>query len=255
MPDLNQWERHILDTYFKRKEPTLTTWFESFSGARDKLIIHIPARSGSSRIKNKNIRMLGNLPLLAYTIVMAKALPVDRVIINTDSPLYAETAVEYGAEAPFLRPAELADDKCPPGLALFYAERFMVDEGYPVKTIIDMYPTTPFRNLQTLRGYVETTRQCGYCCTVTALKARPHDLFVDGKRIDHQNNVRHENSILHKFHSLYLAQSLNPNERLWYEYPVIRHPLELIDIDTESDFRLAEAAIDAGLYDFGIKMY
>ena len=72
----------------------------------------IPARSGSKGIKNKNLKKLGNHPLLAYSIAAAKlAVKIDRVIVSTDSEIYADVAISYGAEVPFLRPKDLSKDK------------------------------------------------------------------------------------------------------------------------------------------------
>jgi len=71
----------------------------------------IPARSGSKGVKNKNIRLLNGFPMIAYTIAAAKlSQNIDRVIVSTDSEEYAEIARKYGAETPFLRPAEISGD-------------------------------------------------------------------------------------------------------------------------------------------------
>ena len=71
----------------------------------------IPARSGSKSIIDKNLLPLGGHPLLAYSIALAKTTSgIDRVIVSTDSEDYAQIAVKYGAEVPFLRPSELSQD-------------------------------------------------------------------------------------------------------------------------------------------------
>ena len=73
-------------------------------------VAFIPARQGSKRVPGKNIRALGGHPLIAYTIVPALESGVfERVIVSTDSSTLAEAAREAGAEAPFIRPAALAD--------------------------------------------------------------------------------------------------------------------------------------------------
>ena len=74
----------------------------------------IPARSGSKGVPGKNIRLLGGRPLMAYSIQAGLlAGNIDRVIVSTDSELYAGIAKECGAEVPFLRPIELAQDDTP----------------------------------------------------------------------------------------------------------------------------------------------
>lgn len=72
----------------------------------------IPARSGSKGVKDKNIRPLNGFPMIAYTIAAAKlSKNIDRAIVSTDSEKYAEIAKQYGAETPFLRPAEISGDR------------------------------------------------------------------------------------------------------------------------------------------------
>lgn len=73
----------------------------------------IPARSGSKGLPHKNIRLFAGRPLLAWTILAAqKSSIVDEVFVSTDDARYAETAAQYGANVPFLRPPELSGDKC-----------------------------------------------------------------------------------------------------------------------------------------------
>ena len=71
----------------------------------------IPARSGSQSIKHKNISKIHGHPLLAYSIAAARLCPeIDRVFVSTDSKIYSKVAEDYGAECPFLRPKEFAED-------------------------------------------------------------------------------------------------------------------------------------------------
>src|SRR3989338_4418415 len=72
----------------------------------------IPARGGSKRLPDKNIRPLAGKPLLGHAIALARrCAAVDRIIVDTDSPHIAAVARRYGAETPFLRPARLATDR------------------------------------------------------------------------------------------------------------------------------------------------
>ncbi|HSI84380.1 MAG TPA: acylneuraminate cytidylyltransferase family protein [Candidatus Methylacidiphilales bacterium] len=80
------------------------------------------ARGGSKGIPRKNLQDLGGLPLIAHAIRCGQALSdVEKVILSTDDEEIAETARQYGAEVPFLRPAELAGDKAPERLAWQHA--------------------------------------------------------------------------------------------------------------------------------------
>ena len=82
-----------------------------------KNIAVIPARSGSKRVINKNIREMCGRPLIAYTIEAAKKCGLfSRIVVSTDSEEIATTSKEYGAEVPFLREKSLADDYCPVSL-------------------------------------------------------------------------------------------------------------------------------------------
>jgi hypothetical protein len=79
-----------------------------------KTVALIPARSGSKRVKAKNIRVLNGHPLLAYTLNAAQSSGVfDAVVVSTDSEVVAEVARHYGGEVPFLRPAAFAGDLSP----------------------------------------------------------------------------------------------------------------------------------------------
>ena len=82
----------------------------------------IPARSGSKRVPDKNARVLGGHPLMAYTIEAARASGVfDTVVCSTDTGRLARIAYHYGAEIPFLRPAEFASSTSPDRLAVTHS--------------------------------------------------------------------------------------------------------------------------------------
>jgi len=77
----------------------------------NKILAIIPARSGSKGVPNKNIALLSDHPLLSYSIASGLASKViDRVIVSTDSPEYRAIALKYGAEVPFMRPTQFAQD-------------------------------------------------------------------------------------------------------------------------------------------------
>ena len=77
-----------------------------------KIIAVIPARGGSKRIKNKNIKLFFGKPMIAWTIIAAKKAKVfKRILVSTDNIKIAKIAKKYGAEVPFLRPKKLAGDK------------------------------------------------------------------------------------------------------------------------------------------------
>ncbi len=108
----------------------------------------IPARGGSKGLPGKNIRPLGGHPLIAWAIAVAKAAPsVDRVFCSTDSAEIAAVARAYGAEVPFLRPAELAGDFSTDLEVFDHFLRWLDEnEGATPELVVQLRPTTPFRD-------------------------------------------------------------------------------------------------------------
>jgi len=105
-------------------------------------VIH--ARGGSKRIPLKNIKPLAGRPLISYMVEAAmESRLLDRLIVSTDHPDIARIAREYGAEVPFMRPADLAEDVASE-LVTQHAVRFVEAQGYPVRIVLTMQPTTPF---------------------------------------------------------------------------------------------------------------
>jgi CMP-N,N'-diacetyllegionaminic acid synthase len=112
----------------------------------------IPARAGSKRVEDKNIRPLARHPLIAYTIAAALQSKIfSDVIISTDSQQYAEIARYYGAEVPFLRPTELAGDVSPDIEWLEYTLRKLQEKGREYNCFSILRPTSPFRLPETIR--------------------------------------------------------------------------------------------------------
>ena len=107
----------------------------------------IPARGGSKGIPRKNIRNFAGYPLLAWSIAAAKqSKSVTRIIVSTDDEEIAAIAREWGAETPFLRPAELAHDKTTDLPVFEHALKWMQEmEGYRPEIMVQLRPTSPIR--------------------------------------------------------------------------------------------------------------
>ena len=115
-----------------------------------RLVGFIPARGGSKRVPGKNLRPLAGLPLIAHSVLPAVASGIfERVIVSTDCADTAAAAVRYGAEAPFLRPAELAGDRSPDIDWVLHAIRFLGEGSLDAFAIVR--PTSPFRTEDTFR--------------------------------------------------------------------------------------------------------
>ncbi|MGE3910117.1 MAG: acylneuraminate cytidylyltransferase family protein [Chloroflexota bacterium] len=112
----------------------------------------IPARAGSKRVKNKNIKPLAGHPVLAYAVASAVESGIfGEVIVSTDSEQFAEIARHYGASVPFLRPAEYAGDRSPDIEWIEYTLGRLRDEGRDYDCFAILRPTSPFRKAETIR--------------------------------------------------------------------------------------------------------
>ena len=107
----------------------------------------VPARGGSKGIPGKNIRLLAGKPLISYTIEAARqSRLLSRVIATTDSPAIAEIARTSGAEIPFLRPAEFAQDETPMAATVRHTLDWLGEhEAYHPEIVVLLQPTAPLR--------------------------------------------------------------------------------------------------------------
>lgn len=109
----------------------------------------IPARGGSKSIPRKNIRLFAGHPLIAYSIAAGLAAKtIARVIVSTDDEEIAMVSRRYGAETPFLRPAEISQDQTPDLPVFQHALRWLAEhEGYKPEIVVQLRPTSPFRRV------------------------------------------------------------------------------------------------------------
>jgi len=115
--------------------------------ATPQVLALIPARGGSKGIPRKNIRPFAGHPLIAYSIAAGlQAETVTRVIVSTDDAQIAEVARQYGAEVPFLRPPELAQDETTDLPVFEHALRWLAEhEGFKPDIVVQLRPTSPVR--------------------------------------------------------------------------------------------------------------
>jgi pseudaminic acid cytidylyltransferase len=111
----------------------------------NKVIAIIPARGGSKRISNKNIKSFAGKPIISYSIKAAQETNLfDRLIVSTDSKEIAEVAKFYGAEVPFIRPDELADDFTATVPVLLHALNWLNQHDSTTNYFCCIYATAPF---------------------------------------------------------------------------------------------------------------
>ncbi len=119
----------------------------------------IPARGGSQRIPYKNIRLFCGQPILAYSVTAARDSGCfDKIIVSTDDPAIADTAITAGAEVPFTRPAELADEFSGTNAVTAHAIRWYHEQGQPVEYACCLYATAPFLQAETIREGLKVLR-------------------------------------------------------------------------------------------------
>ena len=117
----------------------------------------IPARSGSTRVPGKNIRVLGQHPLIAYTVAAARASGVfGAVVVSTNDKSIANIARHYGAEVPFLRPEPMAGATSPDIEWVEHALQQLTDTGRAFDCFAILRPTSPFRTGETIVRAWET---------------------------------------------------------------------------------------------------
>jgi CMP-N-acetylneuraminic acid synthetase len=147
-----------------------------------KILAVIPARSGSKSVKNKNIRMINGKPMLAYSIEHAqKSRYINRIIVTTDSEEYAAIAREYGAETPFIRPAEYATDTSLDIDVFRHALGWLKEnEAYEPDIVVQLRPTDPFRNSEDIDRMIEIMLEDETVDAVRSIKENdvvPHKMW------------------------------------------------------------------------------
>ena len=152
----------------------------------DSLIL-IPARSGSSRVKDKNIRLLGGKPLMAHTIESAIKSNVGPVFVSTDSVEYKNIAESYGATVPYLRPKYLSTATAKSSWLIihflyWYSKRI---DALP-KYIVFLPPTNPFLESYTINNMLSLiNRQKYFNSIISYVKPKTHPfriITIDSKK-------------------------------------------------------------------------
>lgn len=225
------------------------------------IVAIIPARAGSKRIPNKNIREIDGKPLIAYTIEEAKKSKLlDRIIVSTDSEKIAGIARKYGAEVPFIRPSELATDTAPTSLALIHAVDYLEKtENYPVDVVVILQPNCPLRTAGQIDEGIKKLLELDADSLVGLKKADPPwwlfrtrgdkvELFLKDDKIDFYTRsqdfppVYLISGALHITRKEWLMKTGKPFNLENCGY-IIMDKESSVDIDEMADFMLAEQII------------
>lgn len=127
-----------------------------------KILAIIPARGGSRGIKDKNIYIVNNKPLIAYTIEAARnSKYIDKVIVSTDSEKIAAISNKYGAETPFLRPSHLSGDTAKTIDAVLHAKNCLEEKGEYFDICVLLQATSPLRDENDVDEAIEYFERVG----------------------------------------------------------------------------------------------
>jgi N-acylneuraminate cytidylyltransferase len=229
----------------------------------------IPARGGSKGLPGKNIRGFMGLPLIAHTIRFAAMVPqIARCIVSTDSQEIADVARQHGAEVPFLRPAELAQDDSPMWPVLQHALREMEQrDRRRYESVLLLDPTSPGRLpedvAQALRMLEEDAKAVGVVA-VSEPHFNPRWVCVEERngylahafesrsytRRQEVPTVYRVNALLYLWRRQHVAESPEPQ---WDEAPhrmMVVPEERAVHIDELHDFELGEILVKQGLVRF-----
>ena len=214
----------------------------------------IPARGGSKRIPLKNIREFCGKPIIAYSIEAALSSNLfDKVMVSTDSPEIAAVSVEYGAEVPFFRSEKNSNDFATTSDVL----EEVVDQynlyGVYFNTICCIYPTAPFVSPSLLKKAMELYIRKKASCVVPIVKYSfpPQRAFIiEGENVYFQYpeySKTRSQDLKPLYHDCGQFYILRVDSLLEYHsivppntFPVILSENEVQDIDTLSDWKVAE---------------
>ena len=220
----------------------------------------ITARGGSKGVPMKNLAPLAGRPLIAWTIEAAlNSSSLDRVVVSTDDVRIADVAREWGAEVPFLRPAELAQDDSPHVDVVLHAIHWLSDrEGNQPGRVVLLQPTSPLRSAADIDGAVNLALREDADAVVSVVESHVHPYLTHRmtERGILQPFVRCDVAyprrqdlppayfvngavFVNRRTSLLATRTFYPNETYGYVMP----PERSIQIDTLWDLRLAELVL------------
>lgn len=227
-----------------------------------KILGIIGARSGSKSIPHKNIKLLLGKPLFVWIAEAARQSRFKpRLIMSTDSPKYAKVANEYGVETPFLRPLELASDVAADFDYLYHAATWLKNnENWQADIVLRLPPTSPLCTSSSIDACVNlliNDPEADSSRTITHAPKHPYKLWrAEGKYLkpflpeeyiglkDAHNMPRqsfpqafsHVDVIALRWNTLVNKKSMAGEKILYHQIP----KTDAVDIDTETDFLLAE---------------
>lgn len=219
------------------------------------IVATICARGGSKGVPRKNIRPLCGKPLIVHTIETAqKCRLINRIIVSTDDREIADIARKAGAEVPFMRPKELAQDDTAKLPVIKHAIQFLESQGYSPDIVVDLDPTSPLRTDKDIEACIRMVMagEADNVFSVTRANKSPYFNMVeiiDGKvrlvkQLDRPAKRRQDAPEVYDMNaSIYVwkRDALMDNDSLFLENTrIYLMPKWAIDIDDETDFEFVE---------------
>src|SRR3990167_4965965 len=220
-----------------------------------KILAIIPARAGSKRIPHKNKRLLGEKPLIVWSIDSVKGISViGDILVSTDDSEIADIAQHAGTLVPWLRPAELATDHADSVSVVLHALNLYEHVNGEVEGVLLLQPTSPFRSRNTVINGIQLFTDGGGRTVIAVSPAASHPLwcfkvennkmepFVTGSGVTMRSQDLPPAFVVNG--ALYLiAPHVLRQTSSFYENNIVplvmNDPYEGLDIDTELDWQLA----------------
>lgn len=224
-----------------------------------KSLCFIGARGGSKGVKNKNIRKLGDKPLIAHTIISAiESRLFENVVVSTEDPKIAKIAKKYGAEVPFIRPKKLSTDSANMIDVLTHGIKKLNSLGYKFDVIVNRDCTVPFIENLDIKGALKllTKEKCDGVVTVYEQHLNPYFNMMEinkngflkmSKKLKEPIQRRQDAPIVYQLNGVFCLRVKNflinkkilTSKILPYKIPVSNGLM----IDTEIEFQIADLIV------------
>lgn len=223
----------------------------------------IPARAGSKGVKDKNTRLLGERPLLVWSIAAClRSKHIDRTIVSTDSEEYADLARKAGADVPFLRPAAISGDRSTDYEFVQHALDWLSENSEEPELFVHIRPTTPFRDPALIDQAIDRFRQSSNKTALRSVHEMPESAYktfeigedgnlqrlgAPGEALDGANNARQQ------FPKTYSANGyvdvlsvkfVKENEAIHGDRVLPFITPMVVEVDVPEDFDLLEYQLD-----------
>ncbi len=218
----------------------------------------IPARGGSKRLKGKNIKQLGEKPLIAWSIEVALASKyVDEVVVSTEDDEIAKVSQQYGATVPFKRPYMLSLDSTSTMDVILHTIETLESEGKAYKFLMLLQPTSPLRSSEDIDKSVELMIQKEADSIISVCESEHSPLWTNTLPKDHSmdnflpKKAERRSQELPTYYRLngaiYIAKTeMIKKEKSFFmpnSFAYIMPQSRSVDIDSELDFKLAEILV------------